>query len=963
MNEDQVNKLVVTFQIFFQSMLGRFLRWRFLYQKGILLFIIFISYTDACLAQNEDFRLSDYIGYRTDQPLRNEDFIILHEKSLGNLKVAFKKSVGAGYFIVKPGKTGGSNLPRPYLVANALWKLSPTISKMHTQKVVPDLSGHQQFILGSFDLPSLQRFLLNADIPIVRMDQYSFTVEVRNSSLLKKLIECEWVTFVDVTRSIPVEETLNALQDLSVNAINYVHHHYKTIDGTSMNVSIRERAPEKSDIDLMGRILESPLEDQAISFHANQMATIIAGGGNSSEDSKGIAPSARVSSASFNSALPDPVEYFRDYNISVQNHSYGFEIENYYGIEAQAFDVQTNENPKLLHVFSSGNKGGGSATTGTYAGLPGFANMTGNMKMAKNIIVAGGHYEDFSLDERNSMGPAYDGRLKPDIVAYGPEGTSDAAAYTSGVVTLLQQQYRISNGVVPSSAMVRMILAASADDVAAEGIDFQSGFGALNARRAMDWLGSGQIFHGTVAADGDEQYEIDVPEGIEQIRIALAWNDPAAPPGSAIALVNDLDLEAIAPDETVYLPWVLNSFPHVDSLNAPPKRKKDELNNLEYISISTPMPGTYILKVKGFNVEGDQTYSAGYWLDTARVFSWTFPVESDKTESDKEIFLRWNTTYQGVAELSVSINGEDFRVIDANTALDGRIKLWRTPGEASFVNFKMTISGEEFVSDTLLVSPIPDFDVGFNCAEEGMLQWDRVADAEGYRVFNLDGGQMVPVAERIDTDTSFFFNPTEVSPYFALAAIYNGRTGKRSLTYDFRNKGAACYYKLFFASDNAQGNAVLNLELSTLYNISEISFQKRVGPEFITIGELAIAQDKNVTFIDEGAATGIIIYRAVIHLSDGRGVITNEARLVLTSENTFAVFPNPVIRGTGDLNILSDGNGLLLEFVNVNGQVVVSQQIFGTVFQMDVSNLPPGIYFYKFIRDSDIAANGKIIVH
>jgi hypothetical protein len=939
-----------------------FMRWRFSYQKGILLFIIFISYTHACLAQKKDFQLVDYVRHRSDQPLEKEDYIIVDEKGLRNLNVVFKKNLGDGYFVVKPAEADKVSLRPPYLVANALWKLSPTVSRMRTQKVVPDLSGHQQFILGSFDLPSLRAFLHAADIPIVRMDQNSFIVRLSNPSLLKKLIECELVTFVDVTRAIPVEETLNTLQDLSVNAINYVHHHYETIDGRSMNVSVRERAPEKGDIDLMERILESPLEDQVISFHANQMATIIAGGGNSSEDSKGIAPLAKVSSASFNSALPDPLEYFRDYDISVQNHSYGYEIENYYGFEAQAFDIQTNENLQLVHVFSSGNKGIESATNGKYSGLPGFANMTGNMKMSKNIIVAGGHYEDFSLDERNSRGPAYDGRLKPDIVAYGPEGTSDAAAYTSGVATLLQEQYKIENGALPSSAMVRMLLAASADDVAAEGIDFQSGFGALNARRAMDWLRSGQFFHGTVAADAYEEYEFDVPEGIEQIRVALAWNDPAAPPGSAIALVNDLDLEVITPDQTIYLPWVLNSFPHADSLTAPQKRKKDRLNNTEYITIATPTSGRYVVKVLGFKVEDDQPYSCGYWLDTARVFSWTFPVASDRRESDKDTFLRWNTTYQGAAQLSVSINGDDFRVVDGNTALDRRMKLWRTPGEASFVNFKMTISGEEFVSDTLLVSPIPDYDVGFNCAEEGMLQWNQVAGAEGYKVFNLDGGKMVPVAERSETDTSYFFNSSEVSPYFALAATYNGKTGKRSLTYDFRNKGAACYYRLFFATSDTQGNAVLNLELSTRYNISGISFQKKEGLEFITIGEQAPAEDVNYEFFDEGAGTGIFIYRAVIHLSDGSEVITNEARLILANENTFAVFPNPVIRGIGDLNILSDGDRLSLELLNVNGQVVVSHQIFGTVFHVDVSDLPPGIYFYRFIRDSDIAANGKIIV-
>jgi hypothetical protein len=37
-------------------------------------------------------------------------------------------------------------------------------------------------------------------------------------------------------------------------------------------------------------------------------------------------------------------------------------------------------------------------------------------------------------------GPAFDGRIKPEMVAFGIDGSSGAAALVSGVAILLQQQ-------------------------------------------------------------------------------------------------------------------------------------------------------------------------------------------------------------------------------------------------------------------------------------------------------------------------------------------------------------------------------------------------------------------------------------------------------------------------------------------------------------------------------------------
>lgn len=62
------------------------------------------------------------------------------------------------------------------------------------------------------------------------------------------------------------------------------------------------------------------------------------------------------------------------------------------------------------------------------------------------------------IHERNS-GPTFDGRIKPDLVAFGQDGSSGAAALVSGVSTLLQQQYANQrSGVRPSASLIKALL-------------------------------------------------------------------------------------------------------------------------------------------------------------------------------------------------------------------------------------------------------------------------------------------------------------------------------------------------------------------------------------------------------------------------------------------------------------------------------------------------------------------------
>src|SRR5436190_2103289 len=276
------------------------------------------------------------------------------------------------------------------------------------------------------------------------------TVEEINSvlSLLPGII------FIEKGDRIAKEEIQVSNLDLSVNKINLAHRNFPSINGDGIIVSVKENKPDTTDIDFKGRFLSTSLSATTVSSHASIMATMIAGGANSWHLGKGAAWGSTISSSSFAVLLPDANSAYQQYNISVQNHSYGVGIENYYGADAAAYDESTISNGSLLHVFSSGNSGTSASGTGLYSGLNGFANLTGSFKMAKNILTVGATDSFSTVAALSSKGPAYDGRVKPELVAFGEDGSSGAAALVSGTSLLLQHLYKQLFGVLPPNSLI-----------------------------------------------------------------------------------------------------------------------------------------------------------------------------------------------------------------------------------------------------------------------------------------------------------------------------------------------------------------------------------------------------------------------------------------------------------------------------------------------------------------------------
>jgi len=200
---------------------------------------------------------------------------------------------------------------------------------------------------------------------------------------LPDLLQEPYVVFANVTRKAHAELVINDI-DLGINQISAIADNYPAINGSGINIGIKEQRYD-NDLDLLGRSFNSFQAADITSGHATIMATLIGGNGNSFIRGLGAAPKVRFTSSDFARLMPDSTAIFKAFDIGVQNHSYGTGIENYYGAEAVAYDQQVMENDSITHVFSSGNIGTSAPATGLYNGIAGVANLSGTFKQAKNV--------------------------------------------------------------------------------------------------------------------------------------------------------------------------------------------------------------------------------------------------------------------------------------------------------------------------------------------------------------------------------------------------------------------------------------------------------------------------------------------------------------------------------------------------------------------------------------------------
>jgi len=760
---------------------------------------------------------------------------------------------------------------------------------------------------------------------------------------ITRLAATEGIVFINEYHP-PKEELSTGAVDYTLNKINLVRKYFPTINGDSIFVSVKERSFDTADIDLKGRVFSSGVAAPSQTSHASLMATIIAGAGNSSPIALGVAPSAYVGAADFANLFPEAIAVYQQKKISVQNHSYGTVVETFYGNEAMAYDQSVNSVPSLVHVFSAGNGGTTTSTNGTYAGIAGMANLTGNFKQSKNSISVTALDSAGNPMAAASKGPAYDGRVKPELAAYGEDGSSGAAALVSGTSALIQQAFQRVQGQLPNAAMVKSVLINSADDAGPTGIDYLTGYGSLNAHQALMTVLQNRVWQNSVVQGETKTLLLVVPSNTAKMKITLAWTDPAAQPNAGKALINDLDLllRNVTTGET-WEPWVLNTKANKDSLLQFPQRKKDTLNNVEQITVDAPAGGNYQVEVRGSKLSAAQTFAFSYQLDTVGSFLWTYPVKGEALLAKQTSVLRWQTNLTGNGTLEYSFDKTVWKAAVSGIVLSSNQAKWLVPDTAAVVFLRINAGGQQFVADSLVIAPSLNLNIGFVCSDSFQLNWAKLSVPQ-YRLYQLGNRFLEPVMTLSDT-AIVLSRGLYSSRYFAVAPIVGGKEGLRSNTTLLDSASAGCYFAAFYLQSQTPSMASFIGQLGTLYNVREVHFQKLTRGGYETIQTLRSFTSTQLSFSDQNLLTGENSYRLELVLQNGSVIYGETIRIYHNGDAPVYLYPNPSTQGETIRVISTEPGRFTLRFVNSMGVEVYRQFITNSYLQIPASRFPKGLYF------------------
>jgi len=533
----------------------------------------------------------------------------------------------------------------------------------------------------------------------------------------------------------------------------------KKYDGTGVGVVVRDDGQLGPHIDLQGRLYNYAADPAPFGTHGDGVAGIVGGAGNLDPTKKGMAAGADLYSLDYVNDFQDlTLPLHLDEGVTITNSSYSDGCNAGYTLATQTVDQQIFEHPTLMHVFSAGNSNG--LNCGYGAGNQ-WANITGGHKMAKNAIATANVFADATLETSSSRGPAYDGRLKPDITANGQDqesldpnneyqvfgGTSGAAPGIAGCLAQLTHAYRTIQGVDDApSALLKATILNTANEMGNVGPDFKFGWGLINTWRALLLLEQNQWLEGDADQNGVLTHTIQIPNGVKEAKIMLYWAEPPSPENNAKALLNDLDLTVANTSGTVSLPWKLNPTPNPSILDTPAGKGRDSLNNVEQVLIENPVAGTYTIRINGTEVPfGPQHYYI-VWEFIKDEIKVTYPAGGEGLVPGEVERIHWDAYGNtGMFTLRASLDGGVTFGNIANVTGDKRMYDWTVPNTVSGKVYIMAIRGakrdtSDFPSSIVRIPE--NLQVVKVCPDSITLAWTGINDTLSYDSYLLGNKYM-----------------------------------------------------------------------------------------------------------------------------------------------------------------------------------------------------------------------------
>ena len=324
----------------------------------------------------------------------------------------------------------------------------------------------------------------------------------------------------------------------------------------------------------------------------------------------------------------------------ISSNSWGdSSVNGNYDGSAMECDQFTWSHPDFLFIISDGNDGG-VAAPGYKCGSPA-TNKNGMAIAALAAASVNGGGGANTKASFSSWGSHVDGRINPFVSAPGTailsangavdngtlsmQGTSMACPITAGTTALVRQYFTegwyptgtkvAADGFIPSGALMKATVAISSDSTTASHgsftLDSLFGWGRPNLDTALFFAGDQVkmlVQDNRVGINTGEamEYQVAIPAGATNLKVSLAWSDYPGSTTAALAIVNNLDLDAYEPvTATTPKRFRGNRFQtyataakQSDSLAT----VSDSVNVMEGIKVKAPKAGTWKIRVTGMNV-------------------------------------------------------------------------------------------------------------------------------------------------------------------------------------------------------------------------------------------------------------------------------------------------------------------------------------------------------------------------
>ncbi|WP_166919633.1 S8 family serine peptidase [Flavobacterium poyangense] len=900
-------------------------------QITLLLFMI----ATIGLSQNSE-KWEQYLKKENEKKFEKYYFTTLENAHYNKYKII--KKLDNTYCIVETESSKSKQSLKKIIPVNNLWKLPSNFSNHKEDK--PYIIATDSIELLLADLKSIQI----SDIKI--LNNNLIIIKSNSKKILDEIITLNSVTSISQESLQPKAESKIVDQNFTINYINKANSNFPLLTGENQIVSIKDDFIDLNDIDLLNKHIPSSTQSSTVSSHATAMATIVSGLGNSSALGKGVAQKSKIQSSDLLNMYPDEIATLQ--GATTQNHSYGTVIENFYGSLANAYDQQLFSNMNLTHCFSSGN-----------SGLQGYKSITGNFKQSKNSIALGCIDQNEVIMPFSSKGPAYDGRIKPEIVAFSTQGTSNSTALVTGVITLMKQHYKtIHNNSLPN-ALTKAILINSAKDLGNIGPDFTYGYGNINADKCLKTISENRILSGSLTSGQTNSHNLTLPPNAKNLKVTLVWNDLPAAINSNISLVNDLDLEVISADNTTFLPWILNP----DAPQQQATKGKDKLNNIEQVTIENPVSDAFTIAVIGSYISNtSQDYNIAYEYELENQFEWNYPINNDNFPYDGKTIspFKWSSSFSGASgQLSISYNnGQTWEIIANSIDLDNE-QFTYTPTAQKFskAKLKMSVGNTDYISDAFTISYDLNINTSLVCDGTTEINWDKPADVAAFNIYQLTNDHL-EFKEQI-TNTTYTYTDGKIH---TVVPVFDNNEGIKSESTLQYAPNSNCYFELTLAEIFEEEKVKISASLFSLYNIKRIELVRLINATENVISTLQDINSKTFSFLDTTPIKGSNKYKINIILENNNVVSSQIVDANYLGNDLFSVHPT-LLRKSEELHIEAKKEGSAVFYLyNSSGQNTFTSPLSSKINTINLKNIASGIYIYKITTDLGGRQTGKIAV-